>query len=315
MAANQDECETSHSVLAPIRIRSHNPLRLSTEGQTVPTESPSADPAAPPKPDDARGRSTIEFPYFDLTSAIEVARAVKNVGGSGAADWTSVAVKLNMAGDGGGFRQRVMTGKSFGLVDYSRGSIELTELGLRIVDPQYDRAAKVDAFLRVPLYKVLFDKLNGQTLPPAAAIERMAEQAGVAPKQKDKARQVFMRSAKQAGFFEISSERLATPPGLNGGREKPLDTPGEQGGDEGQRGQQGGGGGGGAGMHPFIQGLLQKLPEPETDWAVDARAKWLTAATNIFDLMYADPSNGAKAISIEVTKEGAPGGGNRSGAQ
>jgi hypothetical protein len=285
------------------------------------TESPAAaPPAAAAKADDPRGRSTIEFPYFDLGSAIEVAKAVKNVGGSGVADWTSVAVKLNMASDGGGFRQRVMTGKSFGMVDYSRGSIELTELGLRVVDPQYERAAKVEAFLKVPLYKTLFDKLNGQTLPPAAAIERMAEQAGVAPKQKDKARQVFMRSAKQAGFFEISSERLATPPGLNGGgRDQTGVDQGASQPDSRARDQGGGGGagngGGGAGKHPFVLGLLQKLPEPETDWTVEARAKWLTAATNIFDLMYTDPSSGAKSIKIEVTREGAPAGGNLTGAQ
>lgn len=285
------------------------------------TESPAAAPSAAAAKDDPRGRSTIEFPYFDLGSAIEVAKAVKNVGGTGAADWTSVAVKLNMAGDGGGFRQRVMTGKSFGMVDYSRGSIALTELGLRAVDPQYERAARVEAFLKVPLYKTLFEKLNGQPLPPMAAIERMAEQAGVAPKQKDKARQVFMRSAKQAGFFEISSERLSTPPGLNGGsRDQPGADPAGGKSDSRARDQGGGvggagSGGGGAGMHPFVLGLLQKLPAPETDWSVEARAKWLTAATNIFDLMYTDPSNGAKSISIEVAKEEAPAGGNHAGAQ
>jgi len=176
------------------------------------TESPAANQAQLKPDEGSRGRSTIEFPYFDLASAIEVAKAVKQMGGT-SADWTSVAVHLNMAGDGGGFRQRVMTGKSFGVLEYSRGSIDLTELGIRAVDPQYERAAKVDAFLKVPLYKALFDKLNGQMLPPTAAIERMAEQLGVAPKQKDKARQVFMRSAKQAGLFDISAERLALPPG------------------------------------------------------------------------------------------------------
>lgn len=181
------------------------------------TESQPAD-STQSKPEEAsRGRSTIEFTYFDLASAVEVAHAVKKMGGTSAADWTSVAVKLSMAGDGGGFRQRVMTAKSFNVVDYARGSIMLTELGSRIVDEQYERAAKVEAFLKVPLYRALFDKLIGQPLPPPAAVERMAEQLGVAPKQKDKARQVFMRSAKQAGFFEISSERLAMPPGATSG--------------------------------------------------------------------------------------------------
>ena len=38
-------------------------------------------------------------------------------------------------------------------------------------------------------------------MPPAAALEREMVELGVSPKQKDKARQVFERSAEQAGFF------------------------------------------------------------------------------------------------------------------
>jgi hypothetical protein len=39
-------------------------------------------------------------------------------------------------------------------------------------------------------------------------------------------------------------------------------------------------------LHPFIQGLLQTLPEPESDWPSAARVKWLQTAANIFDLIY-----------------------------
>ena len=38
--------------------------------------------------------------------------------------------------------------------------------------------------------------------------------------------------------------------------------------------------------HPFIEGLLQTLPPPHTDWAATDRAKWLQTAANIFDLIY-----------------------------
>lgn len=161
-----------------------------------------------------RARSSIEFPYFDLVSSIEVAQAVKHVGGN-TADWNQLAVKLSLAPNGGGFRSRVMAARTFGLLDYDRAVVTLSELGLRIVDPVYERAAKVEAFLTVPLYKSLFDRLNGQTLPPSSAVERMCEQLGVAPKQTDKARLAFMRSAKAAGLFELSSERLSLPPNLH----------------------------------------------------------------------------------------------------
>lgn len=183
--------------------------------------------------DAGRVRSTIEFPYCDLASSIEVAHAVKQVGGN-SADWRQLAVKLALAPDGGGFRTRVMAARTFGLLEYDRAVVTLSELGLRIVDPMYERAARVESFLYVPLYKQLFDRLNGQTLPPPPALERMAEQIGVAPKQKDKARQVFMRSAKSAGLFELSSERLSLPPNLHAaGNPGPQNDKGEGGGRKG----------------------------------------------------------------------------------
>ena len=37
---------------------------------------------------------------------------------------------------------------------------------------------------------------------------------------------------------------------------------------------------------PFIQGLLDSLPEPNTNWTIEARAKWLQTAAHCFDLMY-----------------------------
>jgi hypothetical protein len=53
-----------------------------------------------------------------------------------------------------------------------------------------------------------------------------------------------------------------------------------------------------------VQGLLDSLPEPETNWTVDGRAKWLQAAANIFDLMY----KGSGEITVKaVEKNGATG--------
>jgi hypothetical protein len=39
-------------------------------------------------------------------------------------------------------------------------------------------------------------------------------------------------------------------------------------------------------LHPFVQGLLKTLPQPDSDWPMSKRAKWLQAASNIFDLIY-----------------------------
>ena len=37
---------------------------------------------------------------------------------------------------------------------------------------------------------------------------------------------------------------------------------------------------------PLIQALVDKLPKPNSIWSIDDRAKWLRAATMIFNLVY-----------------------------
>jgi|SRR6185437_6411553 len=244
----------------------------------------------------ARARSTIEFPYGDLDDAEDVAKAVHNVGGV-SCQWDQLAAKMGQAPKGGGFRLRVMAARSFGLLNYDRGEVTLTDLGIQTIDPKTARAARVEAFLKVELFRAAFDKFKGAPLPPAAAIERQFEQLGVAPKQKDKARQVFMRSAKSAGYFDLAPDRLVAP--ALGAREQNDSANGDN--NSGRKSVDGGNGGAGSppGLHAFIKGLLDKLPQPETDWPVSGRIKWLQTAANIFDLMYTTSTGSSKDIEVK----------------
>jgi hypothetical protein len=266
--------------------------------------NPSAAPEVKTK--ETRVRSTVEFPYTDLSDAEKIAVGVRDLGAT-ACEWDQLAAHLKMAPKGGGFRLQMLGAKGFGLLTYERGDVKLTDIGIRVVDPHNVRGARFDAFMSVPLYKQAFERLNGTAMPPAAAIERMFESMGVAPKQKDKARQVFMRSAKQAGFFEISADRMSKPTNLSKG--VPEDKGSSQGQNDqresGDRNRGGGGSGSGSGsgsLHPFIQGLLDKLPEPETDWNIASRAKWLQTAANIFDLIYIHDGQDI-AIEVKTKKE------------
>jgi hypothetical protein len=59
-------------------------------------------------------------------------------------------------------------------------------------------------------------------------------------------------------------------------------------------------------LHPFIKGLLKKLPPPDSEWPNDKRAKWLQAAVNIFDLMYTESEDDSKrTITIGFQKDSA----------
>lgn len=162
-----------------------------------------------------RERSTISFPYLDLDDAIEVTKAVHGVGGTNC-QWDQLAAKLNGAAKGGGFRLRVLTAKIFGLLLYDKGTVTLTEMGLRAADARQEALARVEAFLSVPLYKRIYEEFKGATLPGSSGIETFIVGVGVAQKQKDKARQVFQRSARQAGFFDLSEDRLTIPALKNG---------------------------------------------------------------------------------------------------
>lgn len=252
--------------------------------------------------DHSRGRSTVEFTYTDLADAEKIATGVRDLGAT-ACEWDQLAAHLKMAPKGGGFRLQMLGAKGFGLLTYARGDIKLTDLGIRIVDPRNARGARFEAFLAVPLYKQAFERMNGTALPPPPAIERLFESLGVAPKQKDKARQVFMRSAKHAGLFEISADRMTKPTNLGGEAGGDKDTSRDNrhnGNDAGGNGSDNGGNG--PPLHPFIRGLLDKLPAPETDWNIAGRAKWLQTAANIFDLIYTDDDDAA-TVEVKVKKE------------
>jgi hypothetical protein len=243
-----------------------------------------------------RVRSTIEFPYGDLDDAINVVNAIHTNAGF-SCDTNQLAAYMKYTATSGTFRMLTATSSVFGLTDNQRGTLTLTALGKRIVDPAQNRQAKTEAFLAVPLYKAMFEKFKGHVLPPAVAVEREMIVSGVSSKQANKARQAFERSAEQAGFFAHGTDRLVLPTG--GGIKEPPKPPSET----PPLNPPPRSGNGGGQLPPFIQGLLDKLPSESAVWPIAERAKWLQTASNIFDLMYAvGEGDSISIINIEVTK-------------
>jgi hypothetical protein len=256
---------------------------------------------APQSPDKAsRERSTILFPYQDLGDAITVAQGVYTLGGS-SCQIDQLAAQLGHTVTSGSFQQRLNTARIFGLLTNSKGTVTLTPLGTQIVDPQRQRAAKVESFLTVPLYKKVYDHFKGASLPPPSGLEATIVGFGVSPKQKETARRVFHRSADLAGFFEIAKDRL-THPSLKGTGDV---TPpvGTEEADGKKPGGGGGGGNGGGDHHPLIEGLIKALPPAGDKWPLDARRKWLQAAAMNFDFVYTDSPDSQGSIKVSVDKE------------
>jgi hypothetical protein len=138
---------------------------------------------------------------------------------------------------------------------------------------------------------------KGGVLPPAAALERDIIGLGVAEKQTGRARQVFEKSAEQAGYFEHGKTRLVMPAVAAREDAPPPPPPPDENANRDRRGN--GNGDGGFGDHdPLILGLFRKLPEPDEDWPAKDRLKWLQTAANIFDLVY----KGEGGITVSLAR-------------
>lgn len=234
-----------------------------------------------------RERSTIEFPYMDLSDAVAVAKSIHTTTGSSPCQPDQLAAALSLSMQSSGFRMRIATARLFGLIESDRGSggAKLTPLGQMIVDPSREREGKAEAFLKVPLYGKLYDLYRGKVLPPTAALEREIAALGVAQKQTDRARQAFERSATAAGFFEQGRDRLVRP-GVPANYEPPKkedQRPGGHGGDQPPR-------------DPLIEGLFQEVPPRDTEWSAEEQVRWLETAAHIFALVF----KRREKISIEI---------------
>lgn len=236
-----------------------------------------------------RVRSALEFPYSDLGSAVDLARTLKSRAGTSCDD-EQLASWMNQSATGGTFRSRLSAARLFGLIETQQGRVTLTALGRDVLDDDAGQAACAEAFLKAPLHAALYEQLRGHTLPPAAAIERQMVSLGVPEKQKERARQTFTKSATYAGYIDQHSGRFIKPAAAPGG--------GRQDEHEEKRRGGGSGGDGGAPLHPFIAGLLERLPEPDTEWSVAERVKWLQTAASIFGLIY----QGEGDIKVEAVQ-------------
>jgi hypothetical protein len=144
------------------------------------------------------------------------------------------------------------------------------------------------------LYKKVFDEFRGKQLPPRPfGLEQAFVRFGVSSKQKTNARLAFDKSAQQAGFFQNGPDRLIEPiigVSTRSSDSRPAATDEIDFPEDGlaivkKKEPEG------RGLHPFIQGLLDTLPAPQTNWTIEGRATWLQAAAKIFDLIYQGSGN------------------------
>ena len=256
----------------------------------------SSEAAQPESGPQGRRRSAISFPYLDLETCLGIVKAIHELGGI-SCEWDQIAAKTKHAPKGGAFRQRMLTSRVFNLIEYSGQNVELTDIGRSCADPQREKDGRVRAFLAVPLFQKIYELFGGEPLPSSSAIESQMAKLGVTQKQTNKARQVFIRSATTAGFFEIDANRLVKP--QIGTQEAPLspnsgnsnDRDGVQPSDS---------------QHPLIKALLAQLPPAsEGKFEKGVCLIWLQAMLSSLQLVYQGSREELQEIEVRLREQSA----------
>lgn len=243
-------------------------------------------------------RSAIVFPYTHLEDALTVPQALSERGVPLSRD--QIAGVLNVVPTNGSFGLRISGARTFRLIESIEGKFKLSDLGERILssDENEARNARREAFLGIELYQKTFETFRNKNLPPRPlGLEFAFVEFGVPPKQKDKARLAFERSAQFAGFFHAGKDRLVEPiiPGASssngrqaheasvgsGRMEVPIADPLPT-----------------AAQQLLIKGLLERLPHPDEKWTVNERARWLRALAVNLAMIYGAEDDSEITIAV-----------------
>jgi len=248
-----------------------------------------------------RGASTIQFPYTDIEDAISVATALMKGGGIPLSR-DQLAAAMDASPTSGSFNTRIGTARTFQVIESKDNKYQLTEIGFEIIDPVRQKAAMVKAFLAVELYRKTYDEFRGKLLPPRPlGLENAFVNFGVTPKQKERARTAFDRSARAAGFFPNGNEdRLVLPFYPNvldaSESEKPKDDEANrEAPDNPDKGRVNA-----PALHKSILGMLDELPAAKSEWSKTEQADWLQALATMFQVIYKSSDSGEVVVNYRA---------------
>jgi hypothetical protein len=154
----------------------------------------------------SEAKAEVSYPLYDLSEAVKVAEAVRDLGGGNAPVSRSLlAQHLKYAENGPSFFQRVTATKAFGLIE-GRGSYSLTELAKQYFYPTVE-SGKEDAAVKSltfpKAFSVLVQKFDGGKLPPIDIIGNIIHTEADIPVSKKKILAgLFLRSVQFIGAID-----------------------------------------------------------------------------------------------------------------
>ena len=233
-------------------------------------------PAEDPKAGKPRPTSGTKFPYYDLENAVSVAKALYEQAG-GQCDQVQLAALLGNKGvRSGAFLSRVGAAKMFGVIEQTHNrEFRVSARGQAIVAPVTETSAtqaKMEAFFAVELFKGVFDRFHGVTLPQEAGLRNLFETSyGVVSSRVIPTVKIMLDSAEQAALFNASGDRTrmvrplggstaTVQPKSPGSQKHAVDSPASIERHGGGRGSGDGNGSGDQSIDPMILAFVRKLP-------------------------------------------------------
>jgi len=160
------------------------------------------------------------YPVYDLSEAIKVAEAVRDLGGSRSpVAKSTLAKKLDLAEKGPSFFQRVGAAKVFGVIA-GWGEYQLTPAAKDYFFPTAEgkkQAALITFFKAPALFKRIAERYETSTLPDNETLGNVMHMEGVNESWKDRVAGIFTRSAQTVGVIDSNGVLQSTPqPGVGG---------------------------------------------------------------------------------------------------
>ena len=151
-------------------------------------------------------QDSARYPLFSLANAIEVGQAVLDCGGANVdVPKASIAHALNASETSGGFLQRLLTARVFGIIE-GRGQYRLTEVANHYFSPLEEGArekAYVEFISRPPVFAELIKKFDGQKVPAVNLLANILErELGVAKSWKDRVATNFIKTTQAVGVLD-----------------------------------------------------------------------------------------------------------------
>lgn len=192
------------------------------------SDTQNGDPAAADIDDDKddgsgasgqRKTSGTAYPYFNLSDAIDFARAVRDRGGNEVRE-DDLLSALKLSRTTKSWIYKLSSGREFGLVKRAgrktEAKIIVTDLAKKLLlpgDEAETQAAKLAAFMVPPLYQKLYARYAGAIVPPVDRLANVLHRDyDLLESVANAAAEAFVESAKFAGLVAPSGHIIANIP-------------------------------------------------------------------------------------------------------